>query len=75
MRALAVRRGAGVDDNRLIGLEQAMQVRHRRIQRKKIGELERRRLAVWHQRIVAAQCGPIRIADWRDGRKSVESAA
>ena len=75
MRAFAVGRGAGVDDDRLIGLEQAMQVRHRRIEREKIGELERRRLAVRHQRIVAAQRDPIRIADRRDGRQPVERAA
>ncbi len=75
MRALAVRRGTGVDDDRLIGLEQAMQVRHRRIKRKKIGELERRRLAVRHQRIVAAQRDPIRVAHRRHGCKSVECAA
>jgi hypothetical protein len=75
MRAFAIGRGAGVHDDCLIGLEQAMQVGHRRVERKEVGERGRRRLAVRHQSVVAAQRSPIRIADRCDGRQPVESAA
>ena len=75
MRTLAIGRGAGVHDDRLVGLEQPMQVGHRRIERKEIVELERRRLAVERQRIVAAQRDPIRVADRRNRGEPIERAA
>ena len=75
MRALAIGRGAGVNDDRLVCLIHAMQIRHRRIEREEVVELERRRLAVERERVVAAQRHPIRIADRRDGGEPVERAA
>ena len=75
MRALAIGRGAGMDDDRLVGGKHAMQVRHRRIEREEIVELERRRLALERQRIVAAQRDPVRIADRRHGGQPIERAA
>ena len=75
MRAFAIRRRAGMNDDRLIGREHAMQIRHRRIEREEIVELERRRLAVERQRLVAAKLDPVRIADRRHRRESVECAA
>ena len=53
----------------------AMQVRHRRIEREEVVELQRRRAAAESERVVAAQRHPIRIADRRDGREPVERAA
>ena len=75
MRAFAIRRGASVNDNRLIGFEQAMQIGHRGIEREKIVELECRCLALERQGIVAAQCDPVGITDRRDGRKSIQRAS
>jgi hypothetical protein len=75
MRTFAIGRGASVDDDRLLGLEQPMQVGHCRVERKEIAELERRRLAVQRQGLVAAKFGPIRIADGRHRRQSIKRAA
>ena len=55
MRALAIGRGGGVHDRGLLGLVEPVQVRHRRIEREEAIERQRRRLAVEHQRLVAAQ--------------------
>ena len=52
-----------------------MQVRHRGIEREEGIERQRRRLAVEHQRLVAAQLHPVGIADRRDRREAVERAA
>ena len=54
MRALAVRRGTGVDDDRFVGLEHGVQNRHGRVEGEETIELERRGLAVEGQRLVAA---------------------
>src|SRR5580704_9373255 len=75
MGALAIGRGAGMDDDRLAGGEHAMQVRHRRIEGKEAVELERWRLAVKGERVVAAQRGPVRIADRCDSGEPVEGAS
>jgi hypothetical protein len=40
MRALAIGRGSGVDDNRLVRFEHTVQIRHRWIEREEIVELE-----------------------------------
>jgi hypothetical protein len=40
MRALAIGRGSGVDDNRLVRFEHPMQLRHRWIEREEIVKLE-----------------------------------
>ena len=42
MRPLAIGRGARMDDDRLLGCEHAVQVRHRGIKRKKVVKLKRR---------------------------------
>ena len=47
-----------MNDNRLVGDEHAMQIGHRRIERKEVIELERRRLAFERQRIVARAAPP-----------------
>ena len=75
MRALAIGRGGRVHDRRLLRLIETMQVRHRRIEREERIERQRRRLAVEHERLVAAQLHPIRIADRRHRRQPVERAA
>jgi len=62
-------------DNRFVRLEHALQVRHCGIKREKVVELERRHLSVERERLIAAQRYPIRIADRRDGRETVERAA
>jgi hypothetical protein len=54
MRALAIGRGAGVDDDRFVRLEHPLQIGHRRIKREKVIELERRRLAIEGKGLVAA---------------------
>ena len=40
VRALAIGRGSGVDDNRLVRSEHTVQIRHRWIEREEIVELE-----------------------------------
>src|SRR5262249_37062667 len=40
VRALAIGRGSGVDDNRLVRCEHTVQIRHRWIEREEIVELE-----------------------------------
>ena len=75
MRALAIGRRRRMHDRRLPGLVQAMQVRHRGIEREESIERQRRRLAVERQRLVAAQRDPVRIADRRHRREPVERAA
>ena len=62
-------------DGRLLRLVEPVQVRHRRIEREEAVERQRRRLAVEHQRPVAAQADPVGIADRRDGGEPVERAA
>ena len=62
-------------DRGLAGLVQPMQVRHRGIEREERIERQRRRLAVEHERLVAAQLHPVGIADRRDRREPVERAA
>ena len=62
-------------DNRLVGLEQAMQIGHRRIEREKIIELKRRDFAIERQGVVAAQCDPVRIADRRNSSEAIKRAA
>ena len=52
-----------------------MQVRHRRIERKKIIERQRLGSAIKRQRLVATQADPIGIADWRNRCQPVERAA
>ncbi len=75
MRALAIGCRDRVHDRRLPRLIEAVQVRHRRVQREKAVERHRRGLAVGGQRLFAAQLGPIGIADRRDDRKPIEPAA
>ena len=75
MRALAIGRRGGVHDRGLLRLVEPVQVRHRRIEREERIERQRRRLAVEHQRAVAAQADPVGIADRRDRAQAVERAA
>ena len=75
MRALAIGRRGGVHDGRLLRLVEPMQVRHRRIEREEAVERQRRRLAVEHQRALAAQADPVGITDGRDRTEAVERAA
>ena len=75
MRALAIGRRDRVHDRRLSRLIEAVQVRHRRVQREKAVERQSRGLAVGGQRFFAAQLGPIGIADRRDDREPIERAA
>src|SRR6516162_1121629 len=75
MRALAIGRGSGMDDDRLVRFEHAVQIRHRRIEREEIVELECWYLAVERQRIVAAQRNPIRISNRSHCREPVERTA
>ena len=75
MRALAIGRRGGVDDGRLLRLVEPVQVRHRRIEREEAVERQRRRLAVEHQRAIAAQADPVGIADRRHRAESIERAA
>src|SRR5262249_38191015 len=58
MRALAIGRGSGVDDDRLVRFEHAVQIWHRWIEREEIVELECRGLAVDRRRLFAAQRQP-----------------
>jgi hypothetical protein len=62
-------------DRGLPGPVEAMHVRHRGIEREERVERQRRRLAVEHQCLVAAQLHPVGIADRRHGGKPVERAA
>ena len=64
-----------MDHDRLFSPEHGVQVRHRRIERKEIIELERRGFAIQRQRIFGAEREPIRIADRSHRRKSVQRAA
>ena len=52
-----------------------MQIRHSRIKREKVVELERWGFAVERQRVVATQRQPICIANRCDGSKAVQRAA
>ena len=74
MRALAIGRRRGVHDGGLLRLVEPVQVRHRRIEREEGVQRQRRRLAVEHQRAVAAQADPVGIADRRDRAQPVERA-
>jgi hypothetical protein len=64
-----------MNDDGLFRLKHAVQIGHRRIERKELIKLERRELAIERERIVAAQRAPIGIADWRHRRKSIQRAA
>jgi hypothetical protein len=64
-----------MDDRGLAALVETMQVRHRRIEREKGIERQRRRPAVQHQRAIAAQGDPVGIANGCDRTQSVERAA
>jgi hypothetical protein len=75
VRALAVGCRHRVHDDGLAGLIESVQVRHRRIEGKESIERQSRRLAIEPERIVAAQLGPIGIADRRDRRESIERPA
>ena len=75
MRALAIGRRGRMHDRRRAGLVEPVQVRHRRIEREEGIERQRRRLAVEPERLVAAQPGPVGIADRRDRREPIERAA
>ena len=75
MRPFAVRRRDRMDDCRLAGLVEAVQVRHGRIERKESIERQRSRCSVGRKCVVAAQALPIRIADRRNGSKTVKRAA
>ena len=61
-------------DRRLLGLIEAVQIWHRRIEREERIERQCRRLAIEHQRAVAAQFDPIRVADRRRDREPVKRA-
>ena len=62
-------------DRCLARLIEAVQVRHRRVQREEAVERQRRGLAVHSQRLVAAQLDPVGVADRCDDGKPVERAA
>jgi hypothetical protein len=64
-----------MDHDGLFGGKHTVQVRHRRMKRKEVVELERRRFAVERQCIPRAQSEPIRIADRRYCRKTVQGTA
>jgi hypothetical protein len=55
-----------MNDDRFINSKHAMQIRHRRIKREEVVELERWHFAVECQRVVAAQRQPSRIANRRN---------
>ncbi len=74
MRALAIGRCGGVHDGRLLRLVEPVQVRHRGIEREEAVERQRRRLAVEHERAVAAQADPVGIADGGDRTEAIERA-
>jgi hypothetical protein len=64
-----------MNDDGLFCLKHAVQIWHRRIERKELIKLERRQLAIERERVVAAQREPIGIADRRYGCKSIQRAA
>ena len=75
MRALAIGRRRRVHDDRLPASNMRCRFGIAGLSAKKSSSVQRRRLAVEPQRIVAAQRDPVRIADRRHRRKSVERTA
>jgi hypothetical protein len=75
MRAFAIGGRGRMHDRRGARLVHAVQVRHRRIERKERIERQRRGLAVEREAPVAAQRHPVRIADRGDRGQAIERAA
>jgi hypothetical protein len=75
MRALAIGRSDGMNDDGLFRFKHAVQIWHRRIERKELIKLERREFAIERERVVAAQREPIGIADRRYGCEPIQRPA
>jgi hypothetical protein len=75
MRALAIGRRRRVHDRGLLCLVQPVEVRHRGIEREECIERQRLRLAIEHQRPIAAQANPVGVTDRRNRPQPIQRAS